>query len=139
MQIMGVAMVRADPKGTPPQPVRPASTAGVRSLAREPMVRKRAASPPAFAGEGAEARGLGRSHKVTLEKGRGGRFGSPSPFPAFTLSRGVQPVTRADASRRGRGDFLSLQPDCGRGGIGGTHPARLYRSKGNPLKSLQLR
>src|SRR3546814_7957063 len=39
----GVLTARTDPKGTPPQPVRPASTAGVRSLAREPMVRKRAA------------------------------------------------------------------------------------------------
>src|SRR3546814_1027159 len=86
MQIMGVAMVRADPKGTPPQPVRPASTAGVRSLAREPLVRKRAASPPAFAGEGAEARGLGRSHTVTLEKGRGSMFHSPFPIPAFDRS-----------------------------------------------------
>src|SRR3546814_12381595 len=53
----GVPTVRADLEDTPPQPVRPASTAGVRSLAREPMVRKRAASPPAFAGEGAKARG----------------------------------------------------------------------------------
>src|SRR3546814_13704724 len=34
----GVLTARTDPKGTPPQPVRPASTAGVRSLAREPMV-----------------------------------------------------------------------------------------------------
>src|SRR3546814_20100 len=51
-----VLTVRADPKDTPPQPVRPASTAGVRSLAREPMVRKRAASPPAFAGEGARSK-----------------------------------------------------------------------------------
>src|SRR3546814_5442874 len=57
----GVLTARTDPKGTPPQPVRPASTAGVRSLAREPMVRKRAASPPAFAGEGAKARGFRRS------------------------------------------------------------------------------
>src|SRR3546814_1607701 len=49
----GVVTARADPEGTPPQPLRPASTAGVRSSAREPMVRKRTASPPAFAGEGA--------------------------------------------------------------------------------------
>src|SRR3546814_19962800 len=40
---------------TPPQPVRPASTAGGRSLAREPMVRKRAASPPPFPGGGASS------------------------------------------------------------------------------------
>src|SRR3546814_2367246 len=101
MQIMGVAMVRADPKGTPPQPVRPASTAGVRSLAREPMVRERAASPPAFAGEGAEARGLGRSHKVTLEKGRGSMFRSPFPIPAFDPRSRNTSGTRADASPRG--------------------------------------
>src|SRR3546814_14770912 len=49
----GVVTARADPEGTPPQPLPPASTAGVRSSAREPMVRKRTASPPAFAGEGA--------------------------------------------------------------------------------------
>src|SRR3546814_7202904 len=58
----GVLMARTDPKGTPPQPVRPDSTAGVRSLAREQMVRKRAASPTAFAGEGAKARGFRRSY-----------------------------------------------------------------------------
>src|SRR3546814_350173 len=50
----------------PPKPVRPASTAGGRSLAREPMVRKRAASPPAFAGEGARS-----SRLKPLPRGRG--------------------------------------------------------------------
>src|SRR3546814_15527952 len=53
---------RADLEDTPPQPVRPASTAGVRSSAREPVARKRAPSPPAFAGEGAKARGCRRSY-----------------------------------------------------------------------------
>src|SRR3546814_12899687 len=50
----GVPTVCDDPNGTPPQPVRPASTAGVRSSAREPVARKRVSSPPAFAGEGAK-------------------------------------------------------------------------------------
>src|SRR3546814_3456994 len=38
----GVVTARADPEGTPPQPLRPASTAGVRSSAREPMALGRA-------------------------------------------------------------------------------------------------
>src|SRR3546814_1008610 len=58
----GVLTVRADLEDPPPQPVRPASTAGVRSSAREPVARKRAPSPPAFAGEGAKARGCRRSY-----------------------------------------------------------------------------
>src|SRR3546814_12371668 len=72
----GVAMVRADPKGTPPQP------------------------SPACAGEGAKARGLGRSHKVTLEKGRGSMFRSPFPIPAFDPRSRSTSGTRADSSDR---------------------------------------
>src|SRR3546814_13199379 len=50
----GVPTVRADSKDTPPQPVRPSSTARWRSSGREPMARKRPSLPPAFAGEGAK-------------------------------------------------------------------------------------
>src|SRR3546814_18275193 len=58
-------------KDIPPQPVRPASTAGVRSSAREPMARKRTSSPPAFAGEGA---GLAASATPTMRTMTSNRF-----------------------------------------------------------------
>src|SRR3546814_19195046 len=51
----GVATARADPKGTPPQTVRPAITAGVRSSPREPVARNPTPSHPAFDGVGAFA------------------------------------------------------------------------------------
>src|SRR3546814_1710680 len=62
----GGATVRGEPKGTPPQPVRPASTAGVRSSARETVDSKRTSSPPAFAGEGTRAR-RPAEHKSELQ------------------------------------------------------------------------
>src|SRR3546814_4553816 len=46
----GVPTARTDPKRNPPQPVRPASTADLRSLARESLITKRPAYHPAFAG-----------------------------------------------------------------------------------------
>src|SRR3546814_300613 len=59
----GVPTVRADPKGTPPRPVRPSGAAAGRSSGCGPMARKQPSSPPAFAGEGARARGFRRSYK----------------------------------------------------------------------------
>src|SRR3546814_16856055 len=49
----GVVTAPADPEGTPPQPLPPASTAAVRSSARDPMLRNPHASPPPLPTAGA--------------------------------------------------------------------------------------
>src|SRR5690606_13359560 len=75
----GVPTARADPDDTPPQPVRPASTADGRSAMREPMARKRIATPPAFAGEGAKAlRRSGGSRELLIFRHALRRFAAPA-------------------------------------------------------------
>src|SRR5690606_26209825 len=137
----GVATVRTDSKDTPPRPVRPASAAGCRSAMREPVARKRIATPPAFAGEGEELAapaaptGNAVRHAAAASSSNprsASRFGVASAFASSAASTGPtqagQPALQSQAATSSRARATSSTWRCQRGSLRPTPPGKLsYR------------